>query len=1086
MRLVVVLTAVATVVGVLRITAFASSTGESAALDQCTNGQVSPLSPQPCVGSNTAGVSVAISGINSGNAASYKNWVNGNANGSKAHWRESEFISYRTILSGLSAGPHTMVFSYDTVHSGLHALDYLGSYDQTEMTSSSTTSEGIPSTIIHANNNSPCSDLVSAGQMPQTQCGTQYDPSTHAQTSVASPAATVATPAENLGSGAGGETGCGTAPGSFSGSQTPGTIDFFGPVSTSSLTLSASNTSDNVPSGTGQCTTTVTVAWKTTSALDANHSMVIAWGGHISCQCNWGLGNSSAFISGSPYHMSLLSLDGASTGSQDRALATSSIFFTPSVTTTAGTAATASTTSAPTCTAFSGTLAIGSNVCDTAALNNSSGAGVSGNVVYNLYSGTSCNGNAPTGTKLYSSTQSVNSNGTVPNSGTYAASSSGSYQWQAVFTSGNSLNVSATSACGSETFSVGPNSPGLGTIAGTATAASSTSVGTCTALSGTIAINSYACDTATLTSFATPVAGTVTYTLYFNGSSANTCTNNLPNGTSKFTDTEIVGSNGVVPNSATSQVSTAGNYQWQAVFASTNNQNNGSSSACEPFTVGPNSPTLSTVAGTATSASLTSATACTALSGSIAIGSNVCDTSSLSGAASPVAGSVLYTLYYNGANANTCTSNSPSGTSVFTDTETVDSSTGSVPNSATYAAALAGNYQWQAKFSHGNGQNNDATSACEPFTVGPNSPALSTVAGTAAAASLTSAATCNPLSGSIAIGSNVCDTSSLSGAATPVAGTVLYTLYSNGSSANTCTNNVPSGTPTFNDTETVNSDGSVPNSATYTATTAGNYQWQAAFTSTNGQNNAATSVCEPFTVGPNSPGLSTIAGTSTAASATSAGTCSALSGSIAINTYACDAATLTSFATPVAGSVTYTLYYNGTSANTCTNNAPNGTNIFMSTETVNSSTGAVPNSATYQVTNAGNYQWQATFSHGNGQNNDATGACEPFTVGPNATGMTTAQNLLPNDSATITGATNGAGGTVTFNLFSPSDPGCASAPAYTEPVTVNGNGTYSTSNTTVHATTTGTWRWQVVYSGDGNNQGTTSNCGVENFTITNG
>ncbi|HEX9520169.1 MAG TPA: hypothetical protein VF940_28825 [Streptosporangiaceae bacterium] len=31
----------------------------------------------------------------------------------------------------------------------------------------------------------------------------------------------------------------------------------------------------------------------------------------------------------------------------------------------------------------------------------------------------------------------------------------------------------------------------------------------------------------------------------------------------------------------------------------------------------------------------------------------------------------------------------------------------------------------------------------------------------------------------------------------------------------------------------------------------------------------------------------------------------------------------------------------------------------------------------------------------------------------------------------------------------------------------------------------GTWRWQVTYSGDANNVGTTSACGVENFTITN-
>ena len=56
-----------------------------------------------------------------------------------------------------------------------------------------------------------------------------------------------------------------------------------------------------------------------------------------------------------------------------------------------------------------------------------------------------------------------------------------------------------------------------------------------------------------------------------------------------------------------------------------------------------------------------------------------------------------------------------------------------------------------------------------------------------------------------------------------------------------------------------------PNSAAFTVTTAGTYQWQAVFTSSNGQNNGATSPCgsETFTVGPNSPGLATTAQYST-------------------------------------------------------------------------------------------------------------------------------------------------------------------------------------------------------------------------------
>jgi hypothetical protein len=99
--------------------------------------------------------------------------------------------------------------------------------------------------------------------------------------------------------------------------------------------------------------------------------------------------------------------------------------------------------------------------------------------------------------------------------------------------------------------------------------------------------------------------------------------------------------------------------------------------------------------------------------------------------------------------------------------------------------------------------------------------------------------------------------------------------------------------------------------------------------------------------------------------------------------------------------------------------------------------------------------------------------------------MTTAQNLIPNDDANLSGATSTAGGTITFQLFSPNDATCSETPAYTQTVNVSGPGTYSTTNTTFIASTQGTWRWKVSYSGDANNEGSTSACGVEQFTIDN-
>ncbi|HEV8274591.1 MAG TPA: hypothetical protein VGQ26_02690, partial [Streptosporangiaceae bacterium] len=149
--------------------------------------------------------------------------------------------------------------------------------------------------------------------------------------------------------------------------------------------------------------------------------------------------------------------------------------------------------------------------------------------------------------------------------------------------------------------------------------------------------------------------------------------------------------------------------------------------------------------------------------------------------------------------------------------------------------------------------------------------------------------------------------------------------------------------------------------------------------------------------------------------------------------------------------------------------------------------GNVPDSNPVTFSNAGTFFWQAVYS-GDANNNGATSDCttEKLVVKPNAPAISTAQHVIPNDDATISGATTQAGGTITFNLYAPNDDSCSGTPAYTQQVNVSGNGTYNTTNTAFVASDNGEWRWQVIYSGDGNNAGATSACGVEHFTITNG
>jgi hypothetical protein len=305
---------------------------------------------------------------------------------------------------------------------------------------------------------------------------------------------------------------------------------------------------------------------------------------------------------------------------------------------------------------------------------------------------------------------------------------------------------------------------------------------------------------------------------------------------------------------------------------------------------------------------------------------------------------------------------------------------------------------------------------------------------------------------SVSVGASVHDSATLSGATADAGGTVTYTVYSD----NACTQN-----PTDAGTKTV-TNGIVPDSNDVTFNTAGTFFWQASY-SGDANNNPAISDCtsEKLVV-KTKPAIST--------------TLSANPVNIGADVH--DSATLSGATADASGTVTYTVY----SDNTCTQNPRDA-----GTVTVNN--GVVPDSNTLSFGHAGTFFWQAVYS-GDAKNDPATSDCtsEKLVVNPNTPGIVTAQHLIPNDDATISGATSNAGGSITFNLYSPGDTTCSGPVAFTQTVGVNGNGTYKTTNTGANAfvaSDEGTWRWQVTYSGDGDNVGTTSACGVENFTITN-
>ncbi|MDX1410075.1 MAG: hypothetical protein R3330_18120, partial [Saprospiraceae bacterium] len=98
-----------TVLTLFTTIAFSSSlAAEGLTLNQCANGGINdPVDHLQC----------------------YEGWISGNANQNKAAYKEGEFLPNRVVMTGLNIGStYTYEFSWDTLHSGKHALDYIGTY----------------------------------------------------------------------------------------------------------------------------------------------------------------------------------------------------------------------------------------------------------------------------------------------------------------------------------------------------------------------------------------------------------------------------------------------------------------------------------------------------------------------------------------------------------------------------------------------------------------------------------------------------------------------------------------------------------------------------------------------------------------------------------------------------------------------------------------------------------------------------------------------------------------------------------------------------------------------------------------------
>src|SRR3989442_1518642 len=174
------------------------------------------------------------------------------------------------------------------------------------------------------------------------------------------------------------------------------------------------------------------------------------------------------------------------------------------------------------------------------------------------------------------------------------------------------------------------------------------------------------------------------------------------------------------------------------------------------------------------------------------------------------------------------------------------------------------------------------------------------------------------------------------------------------------------------------------------------------------------------------------------------------------------------------GAFTGTVTYNFFTGSTC-----GGTATIVGSP-VPVTNGMVPNSASQAFNAAGSFSWNAVYS-GDSNNDGSRSNCEPLKVNPTSdvivTTMLSANTITfggsVDDSATLTGVTTNAGGTVTYNIFPGST--CAGAATPVGPPVPVSNGAVPKSGSQTFSSA-GLFSWNAVYSGDANNNGAPSVC----------
>ncbi len=332
-------------------------------------------------------------------------------------------------------------------------------------------------------------------------------------------------------------------------------------------------------------------------------------------------------------------------------------------------------------------------------------------------------------------------------------------------------------------------------------------------------------------------------------------------------------------------------------------------------------------------------------------------------------------------------------------------------------------------------------------------------------------------------GAPIKDQATLTGVRADAGGTITFTLYGPYAA---------NATPTCNaedalvlDEVTVNGPGQY-DSPEVTPTEAGRYFWIASYSGDQATNTWAVSgqcgdANETTLVEKATPGISTTAG----------GKNLVQGESYLPEAKIYDVATVSGLTYNATGTVTFKVFAPGDA--TCSA-APLATYPVALTTPVLGQSGyaSVVTSPDYTATVAGTYRWTAAYS-GDANNVEDTEPCnspnESWVVNKAPTSITTdtrtaqgQDTKLPGtslvDTATLTGLTANAGGSVTFKLY---DATCTTALWTSDPQPVVGPHPGGSATVTSPAYTgtldAGTYAWKATYSGDANNETSTHPCG---------